>query len=83
MSELFNKVKRTMSKYELSADDNTDKEIREIIKELKPIFIKNILDKLPSITEIKIESANLPEITSYSNGIADGAIKIINKIKEL
>ena len=50
--KLKEKIKRTLSNYEI---DLTDTDLKKLIKELEPIFKTNILTNLPTIKELTHE----------------------------
>ena len=79
MSNLFNKVKGTMSKYDIELDD---KDIIQIINQLKKDFKKDLIDKLPTIKEIEADLANQPR-SEFTRGIAEGAKNIIKQLQKL
>jgi len=77
---IFDKVKGTMSKYDIEIEDDI---IRKIAYDLKPVYKNYFLTNLPSIKEIESDRINQLEITTYINGIAEGAKKIIKKLEKI
>lgn len=78
--ELINKIKRTLSKYEV---DLTDYDLRKLITELEPIFKTDILNNLPTIKEINQEYNELIKPSQLELGLTIGAKHILTRIKKL
>lgn len=78
---IVDKVRGTMSKYDVEIDEDI---LRKIVYELKPVYKQYFLSKLPTIKEIEDELAIQPAKSSnYANGIAVGAKKIIEHLQNL
>jgi hypothetical protein len=79
-TKLLNRVKSTLSEYEI---DLTDIDLKKLINKLSPIFKDDILDNLPTIKEIDLEFNEIKKPSHVEHGIYYGSKDIITRIKRL
>lgn len=80
MKELYNNINKTLSKYDIELEDD---EIIKLTKDLKTIFLKDLLLNLPTEKEVldEYQQNDKYNISQYYLGMTRGILSVISKIR--